>query len=211
MHPNQPVNSTQFAADLQPPRCQHVKLSGEPCGQPARRGRRFCRFHDESSRKQPQFSLPVVEDAASLQLALNQIMRGLANDLLDYKKAALLLYGCQIASANLKRLHDEAKATTDAADKAREDSLTEMMLQQMQLQLQPPEAEPDATELDAYQNPLAPPPNLYAQSPTTTHQSPTPSYQPSPTRERFDIEACASAKTPGHQPRTTSYRLRTTN
>lgn len=179
MNPEQPPN-TQFANTHQPPSCQHVKLNGDACGQPARRGRRFCRFHDETTRKRPEFSLPVIEDAASLQLALNQIMRGLADDLLNYKKASLLLYGCQIASANLKRLRDEAQISAGRTGMAREKSLMELLLDQFQVPHDEDEQERVLAELNGHR----PQPGHLVNESALDHEPPVAGFP-------FDIKACA--------------------
>jgi hypothetical protein len=89
------------------PRCQHVKVSGARCGSPARHGRPYCCFHDSAARRNREFVLPIVEDAASLQLALNQILQAVVDKLIDQKTASILLYGLQIAFANLKQLKSE--------------------------------------------------------------------------------------------------------
>ncbi len=49
--------------------------------------------------------LPAVEDSASIQLALIQVVQALASNLLDPRRAGLLLYGLQVASANAKNVH----------------------------------------------------------------------------------------------------------
>ena len=50
-----------------------------------------------------EFVLPVLEDADSIQITLGQIMRMIVCRQVDTKSAGLLLYGLQIASANLRR------------------------------------------------------------------------------------------------------------
>ena len=50
-----------------------------------------------------EFVLPVLEDADSIQITLGQIMRMIVCRQVDTKAAGLLLYGLQIASANLRR------------------------------------------------------------------------------------------------------------
>lgn len=133
MHPDQEVNATQFDAKHQPPRCRHTLLSGQTCGQPALSGRDLCRFHQAVAPIRREFILPIVEDAASLQLALNRVMRALADDLLTYKKASLLLYALQIAASNFKRLREEMRETTNAADMANEKSLVKELLEVLQI------------------------------------------------------------------------------
>jgi hypothetical protein len=46
--------------------------------------------------------LPPIEDTASIQLALIEVLQALAANRLDTKRAGLLLYGLQVASANAK-------------------------------------------------------------------------------------------------------------
>lgn len=48
--------------------------------------------------------LPPVEDTASIQLALIDVLQALAANQLDPKRAGLLLYGLQVASANAEKL-----------------------------------------------------------------------------------------------------------
>jgi hypothetical protein len=96
-------------------RCAHVKVNGLPCGAPARHGRELCCFHDSAARRNREFVLPIIEDAASLQLALNKILQGIVDKLIDHKTASTLLYGLQIAAANLKRL--DAERTRERLDR----------------------------------------------------------------------------------------------
>ncbi len=118
------------------PRCQHQKLSGSPCGAPALRGRRFCRFHDAGHR-QKDYSLPIIEDATSLQFAIMQVLRALVAKALDTRTAALMLYGLQISAMNLKRLREE---TPDPANDA-DESLAALLLRQLDLEKVPPTAQ----------------------------------------------------------------------
>lgn len=48
--------------------------------------------------------LPPLEDAASIQLALIEVAQALAANRIDPKRAGLLLYALQVASANAKNL-----------------------------------------------------------------------------------------------------------
>jgi hypothetical protein len=50
------------------------------------------------------FSLPPVEDTASIQLALIEVLEALAANQIDAKRAGLLLYGLQVASSNAKHV-----------------------------------------------------------------------------------------------------------
>ena len=101
------------------PRCQHIKINGEPCRAPALRHRRFCRFHHEASYADPFIPLP--EDPASLQLALARIIWGLRNGHIPRTEANTILYALQIASSNLPRLlrdNDRLFASPPASDPA---------------------------------------------------------------------------------------------
>jgi hypothetical protein len=61
------------------PRCQHLKVNGTQCGSPALRRNRFCFFHksdqeqriklNASRRGRATFTLPVLEDADSVQVS----------------------------------------------------------------------------------------------------------------------------------------------
>lgn len=102
--------------------CQHIKMNGDRCGAPALRDRKFCRFHHccgavevdvSTSATVPAapFFLPVLEDAASIQLAITQVCEHLLHRRLDPKKAGVLLYAMQVASSNLGRLNNTADKT----------------------------------------------------------------------------------------------------
>ena len=100
--------------DVHIPRCTHIKTNGTQCGSPALRGRRFCFFHKNwqgqriALNAQPasplSFTMPVLEDADSVQVALMQVMRLILAGQLDPKIAGLLLYALQTASINLRHM-----------------------------------------------------------------------------------------------------------
>ena len=48
--------------------------------------------------------LPAIEDTESIQLALTDVLQAIAANQIDPKRAGLLLYGLQVASANVKHL-----------------------------------------------------------------------------------------------------------
>ena len=141
------MNSDRTANANLAPRCQHTKLNGTPCAAPARRGRNYCVFHDAAHAKQPDDALRMVEDAMSLQYALFQVMRLLTDKAVDTKRAALMLYALQIASSNLKRLHEETQEITKSGDIAQEKSLMKELLEV--LQIPETEAERMAEEMAA--------------------------------------------------------------
>jgi len=104
-------------------RCQHLKVNGTQCGSPALRKQRFCYFHKDWRQKRLQINvnirreqgavtLPVLEDANSIQVALMQVMRLLLTAQIEHRTAGLLLYALQTASANLARTTFEPKLPT---------------------------------------------------------------------------------------------------
>ena len=86
------------------PRCAHLKANGDRCGSPAVSGKDLCYFHEKALADERPVRLPVLEDANAIQVAVMIVMDGLYRGNLNYKKAALLLYGLQIASFNLRHL-----------------------------------------------------------------------------------------------------------
>jgi hypothetical protein len=98
-----------------PNQCLHIMADGAQCGSPAMRRNRFC-YHHKRQREQllalnadrarnsryPPFTLPLLEDANSIQISLTQIMRLLAAGQIERKTASLMLYSLQIATTNLQ-------------------------------------------------------------------------------------------------------------
>jgi hypothetical protein len=104
-------------------RCQHIKVNGTQCGSPALRTRKFCFFHQQwrgkrvrinpnAARRPASITLPVLEDANSIQVAVMQVTRLLLSGQIEHKTAGLTLYALQIASSNLARTSFEASRPT---------------------------------------------------------------------------------------------------
>ena len=104
-------------------RCQHLKVNGTQCGSPALRRHKFCYFHKQwrqkrlvinsnIQRERWRVTLPVLEDANSIQMGLVEVMRLIVAQQIDHKAAGLLLYALQTASANLKRTSFEPDKPT---------------------------------------------------------------------------------------------------
>ena len=98
------------------PRCQHIRTSGTQCGSPALRNKTYCYYHQNwrpvvvnlSEAGEPaNFTLPILEDAHSIQFSIAQVMHQLMDKTIDSKTAGLMLYALQIASANLRQLNAE--------------------------------------------------------------------------------------------------------
>ena len=98
---------SQTHSARQAPRCRHIKANGDPCRAAANRGQDLCYFHQNAQMPAKPERLPVLEDANAIQVALMLVMDGLYRYHIPHKTAALLLYGLQIASANLRFLRLE--------------------------------------------------------------------------------------------------------
>jgi hypothetical protein len=85
--------------------CQHIKANGLRCGSPAMNHSAFCFFHTDSRlrRRHKRIPLPIVEDANSVQLALNQVAARIMDESIDLKRSGQLLYFLQISSQNIAR------------------------------------------------------------------------------------------------------------
>lgn len=93
--------------------CRHILTSGHKCKSPALRGQAFCYFHTAARRyantrtsSVDPLLLPSTDDAAGVQLAVNQVLRALASSRIDRRQAGVYFYGLQIA-ARLARKSDE--------------------------------------------------------------------------------------------------------
>jgi len=81
--------------------CRHIFTNGHRCGSPALRGQHFCYYH-RAVRQQPAaanikgdrpaiFTIPPIDDAAGIQIALHHVLTRLATCELDTKRAGQLL------------------------------------------------------------------------------------------------------------------------
>lgn len=87
------------------PQCHYIKTDGRRCGSPALRQKRFCYFHYEVNRPTVLLGIPPLEDGDSVQLALTDLARFVAEDRIDQRRANSIAYILQIAAFNLKRVH----------------------------------------------------------------------------------------------------------
>ncbi len=93
------------------PLCQHWMDNFTRCGSPAMRGTRYCyshhREHARGARKNAErtrqrwFESAPLEDVASVQRALMQVITRLLSGEIDRKRAGQILYKLQTASVNL--------------------------------------------------------------------------------------------------------------
>ena len=89
--------------------CTHIKVTGVRCGSPSLRGEQFCYFHQRmyrGVRTPPQARLhpiAMIEDEASIQAALMEVMNALMRNTIDLKRATLILRALHIAVKNIGR------------------------------------------------------------------------------------------------------------
>jgi hypothetical protein len=99
------------------PLCDHVFSTGRCCGSPALRDSNFCYWHHtararRASRPAPPVELPansnilmpLVEDADSLMVSLQEVLHAIAENRIDRARAGLLLYGIQTSAMILPHL-----------------------------------------------------------------------------------------------------------
>ncbi len=84
------------------PQCQHIKDNGVRCGSPALRGKDLCYFHLRQRRQRPTLHIPILEDQASIQFAVTQVVRAALEDRVDDDRLRTLLYAFQVAKMNLR-------------------------------------------------------------------------------------------------------------
>src|ERR1041385_5524082 len=82
------------------PRCSYLRMDGQQCLAPALRGQPTCRFHRPKHPKDYHF--PLIEDAASIQLALNVVIRAFNDGHWDQKTCGLMLHALRTAAGNLR-------------------------------------------------------------------------------------------------------------
>ena len=131
------------------PKCQHIKGNGSQCGSPALKDNLFCYYHQhcrpvtfDYSRCRSDYSssditLPVFDDAHSIQITLHRVTELVLRHQIDQKDASLVLYALQLAMCNLKRLESslpkpeqvvteppiEPLSEIDAAEQARQQAV----------------------------------------------------------------------------------------
>jgi hypothetical protein len=105
--------------------CRHIRVNGFRCGAVSLRGESLCYYHHTSHRRRHQppagdpqlehIPVPLIEDRASIQIALNDIIARIATNAIDPRRAGLILYALQIASSNLPK---EAPLKSRSAEEA---------------------------------------------------------------------------------------------
>jgi hypothetical protein len=88
------------------------------------RGQPWCFFHDRIHTRPYEEGFPPLEDAASIQLAIMQVLDSLRRGKIERGVANSLLFGLQTASRNLK--HAYGSITPTASDVVTVDPLDEL-------------------------------------------------------------------------------------
>jgi hypothetical protein len=93
--------------------CRHIFTDGRRCASPCLRQEEFCYYHHTTRRpvadprqrrsRRSTFDLPHPEDRSAIQSSIGEVLRRIASNEIDPRRAGLLLYGLQIASINLPR------------------------------------------------------------------------------------------------------------
>jgi hypothetical protein len=91
--------------------CTHIKVNGTRCGSPALREEVFCYFHQRMIRgvrtppKSRLHPIAMLEDPASIQASLMEIVNALVRNQIDVPRARLILRALHIAVKNSAKVH----------------------------------------------------------------------------------------------------------
>ena len=97
------------------PRCEYPRSGGQPCRAPKVRGQKYCNMHLAMEAARPtKFSLPALDDANSIQVALNKTAQGLVDGTLEEKVATKLAYVLQIAMSNVGKVNFEPEEVEES-------------------------------------------------------------------------------------------------
>jgi hypothetical protein len=90
------------------PRCEYMKSDGQYCRAPKMRGQKYCCMHMAMEAARPtKFSLPPLDDANAIQVAITKGAQGLVDGTLDEKRATKLGYYLQLAMSNVSKVNFE--------------------------------------------------------------------------------------------------------
>jgi hypothetical protein len=90
------------------PRCEHQKSNGQLCRAPKVRGEKYCCMHLAMEAARPtKFSLPALDDANAIQVAITKGAQGLVDGTLEEKRATRLAYFLQLAMSNAGKVNFE--------------------------------------------------------------------------------------------------------
>jgi len=107
-------------------KCRHIFTDGHRCGSPSLRTQEFCYYHhttrhqaaapNRSRGGKVHFDVRRPEDRISIQHAIGDILQLIGANEIDLKRASLVLYGLSIASSNLARIAEPARAEAQVED-----------------------------------------------------------------------------------------------
>src|SRR5271169_4194645 len=93
--------------------CRHIFTDGHRCASPCLRQEEFCYYHHTTRKpianphqrrsRRSTFHLPLPEDRSAIQSSIGEVLQRIASNVIDPRRAGLLLYGLQIASLNLPK------------------------------------------------------------------------------------------------------------
>jgi len=86
------------AAARNAPRCNHINSRGYRCGSPALRGKPHCYAHDRIRHHRFEQGFPALDDANSIQVAVNQVLDGLRRGKIDRLTAQTYFAGLRVAA-----------------------------------------------------------------------------------------------------------------
>ena len=92
-----------------PKSCTHIKVTGVRCGSPALRGEQFCYFHQRMLRtvRVPDSRVrhvALLEDEASIQVSLMEVVNALLRGTIELKRAELILRALNTAVRNIRHV-----------------------------------------------------------------------------------------------------------
>jgi hypothetical protein len=132
--------------------CRHIFTDGRRCASPCLRHEEFCYYHHTSRRpvadpqqrqgRRSTFDLPTPEDRSAIQSAIGEVLRRIASNDIDPRRAGLLLYGLQIASLNLPKTQpSRSTGRSRYNDDISEDTFVEEVIVDAELGAVAPRAE----------------------------------------------------------------------
>src|SRR5215469_8304731 len=98
--------------------CRFVLPTGYKCKAPALRDKHFCYFHNASrhyaaitTTSADPILFPSIEDTGGIQIAIDQVLRGLGAKRIDRRQAGVFFYGLQIAARLARKTEDKPNET----------------------------------------------------------------------------------------------------
>ncbi|HTR23038.1 MAG TPA: hypothetical protein VMI10_03580 [Terriglobales bacterium] len=108
-------------------RCRSKKYDGTRCPMPVEPGTRLCHFHhvdgplfdlNPGDPRPIELSIDTLKNAESIQYAVARVCEHLLLGKLDAKRAAIILYGLQVATSNLARLNADVPVPSEPVPSA---------------------------------------------------------------------------------------------